>query len=67
MIKNMTVDELIAAHENEGVNALVDANGLRYEVEGNIAHSSIGPGLAYVEVSLGVLYIDADATYDVEM
>lgn len=66
MIKNMTVDELIAANNNEGVNALVDANGLRYEVEGKIAHSTY-PGMAYVEVSLGMLYIDADATYDVEL
>lgn len=65
MIKNMTADELIAAHANEGVIALVDCNGHRFEVEGKISHSA--NGLVYVEVSLGALYIDADATYDVEL
>ncbi len=65
MIKNMTADDLVAAHANEGVNALVDSNGHRFEVEGEIAYSA--NGMVYVEVSLGTLYIDADATYDVEL
>lgn len=65
MIKNMTADELVETHTNEGVNALIDPNGHRFEVEGEIAHSA--NGMVYVEVSLGTLYIDADATYDVEL
>ena len=66
MIKNMTADELVAAHANEGVNALIDSNGHRFEVEGEIAYSA-NNSLVHVEVSLGTLYVDADATYDVEL
>lgn len=68
MIRNMTADELVVAHANEGVIALVDSNGHRFEVEGEIAYSA--NGMVYVEVSLGTLYLDAGSTYttyDVEL
>lgn len=42
MIRKMTADELVAAHANEGVIALVDSNEHRFEVEGENAYSTSG-------------------------